>query len=115
MGASHGRPEGKNSVSKYCDYINRAMQQHGEKFSNESLAVQFVPYFNSGERIKIITSYGETLTGTVGVTTGWVPIFLLMRRSGDHGSSITLLDRDVITHIKRGRDYVPVHKVASVA
>lgn len=57
------------------------------------------------------TTYGDEVverTGTVGITTGWHPAFLLMSRSSAMGSSDVLSARDVIVAVKRGRSYVPV-------
>lgn len=88
----------------YAEYIERAKRQHGARFNADGLSRQFVPYFESGDRIKVETC-GETVTGTVGVTTGRAPCFLLMRTSRSIGSSITLSDRDRIVGVKRGRRY----------
>ena len=95
-------------MSKLSDYIARKQREYGTKFSDAGLAKQFAPYFESGERIMIDRSLdGEKpLTGTVGVTGGWVPCFLLMRTSRSTGSSVTLSDRDKVIAVKRGRKYV---------
>lgn len=97
-----------NHGRNYHDFIERKQREYGERFSDAGLSEQFVSYFQSGQRIKVRMSHGEELTGTVGVTTGWVPSFLLMRRSNSHGSIWTLSDRDEIVAVKRGREYVPV-------
>lgn len=92
----------------YEDYLNRKRAEHGERFDPSDLAEQFIPYFISRERIRVEGLADEPLTGTVGVTTGHKPAFLLMRRSSDHGSMWLLSDEHRITAVKRGRDYVAV-------
>ena len=60
------------------------------------ISKKFISYYESGDRIKVKFSYGEIKTGTVGMTTGWKPVFLLMLRSNSIGSSYTLSDKDII-------------------
>lgn len=90
----------------FNDYLARKQRVHGSKFSAAGLAAQFVPYLHSDVRIKVELRGGEIKTGTVGVTTGWRPVFILMRRSSSHGSSIVLSNDDKIIAVKRGRQYV---------
>ena len=94
--------------SKFNDYCARQRAKYGERFSPVGLSFQFRAYFNSGERVRVRFGYGEELTGTIGVTTGWQPVFLLMRTSRSIGSSWTLGDRDQVIARKVGRKYVPV-------
>jgi hypothetical protein len=77
--------------SEFYSYIVRKEREYGEKFDPSDLvaARQFAPYYGNGIRIKVEVS-GEKLTGTVGVTTGWKPVFLLMEKKVDSGSSIVL-------------------------
>lgn len=91
-------------MSKYTDYITRKRAEYGERFDPSDLDPRFIPYFNSGERVRVSTR-GLTLTGTVGVTTGWRPAFLLMRRRTDRGSSWVLGPNDQILAVKRGKRY----------
>lgn len=90
-------------MTKYEEYIARKRKQYGDQFSDASLAPQFVPYFNSGQRIEVVTRYPsgeeERRRGTVGVTTGWVPAFLLMHRSNQVGSSDVLSAKDEIVQV----------------
>lgn len=60
------------------------------------LSTKFIPYYENEQRIKVKFSYGEIKTGTVGMTTGWKPVFILMLRSNSRGSSHQLNDEDVI-------------------
>ena len=83
-------------MSRYEEYILRKKQEYGKKFSTAHLAKKFIPYYNSGERIKVKSHYGEVKSGTVGVTTGWKPVFLLMLTSRSLGSSHLLTNKDKI-------------------
>ena len=77
----------------YREYIAKKQHEYGDKFDPSGLAVKFQHHFESGMRIRIRFSHGEEMTGTVGVTTGWKPSFLLMRTSRSLGSP-WLLGRD---------------------
>jgi hypothetical protein len=94
-------------MSKFATYLTRGQRKYGERFNPSTLAKKFIQYYESGERIKVCTCE-ETLTGTVGVTTGWRPSFLLMRRRSDYGSSWLLGEKDSILAVKRGRKYQSV-------
>lgn len=96
------------TATKFEQYLDRKRREYGERFNDSELAPGFVRYFNTGERIRVRTSYGAVITGTVGVTTGWRPCFLLMPRSDSRGSSETLSVRDAVVAVKRGRGYVAV-------
>lgn len=89
---------------RFADYLHEAERKHGDRFSPGSLAPQFIPYFETTTRLRVRTTYpgGQTWerTGTVGVTTGWVPSFLLMSRSNARGSSDLLRHDDAIVAIK---------------
>ena len=58
-------------------------------------ATKFAPYYENQQRIKVKTSEGIKI-GTVGKTTGWKPVFILMLRSDSTGSSYILSDKDEI-------------------
>ena len=87
-------------MTKYDDLVARKQREHGDKFDTSDLAPQFVPYFNGGERVRVRFSHGEELTGTIGVTTGWKPAFLLMRTSRSTGSPYTLGKDDEVVAVK---------------
>jgi len=80
----------------YADLINRGFARHGSTFSPNGLSTQFIPFYERQARIKVRFSCGTVKTGTVGVTTGWVPCFILMLRKDSIGSSWCLDDRDTI-------------------
>lgn len=95
------------SDTRFDQYVARKRAEHGDKFDDSSLVAKFRPFYHSGQRIRVANG-DYVRTGTVGATSGWKPAFLLMHRSTDHGSSDVLGERDVITHVQRGRAYVPV-------
>jgi hypothetical protein len=103
-------------IRRFSDLVARGTARHGERFDPSELAKEFRHYYETGERIRVVSEYagGGTYvrTGTVGVTTGWRPAFLLIHRSSDHGSSDLLSDRDRVVAVKRGREYVPVRRYA---
>jgi hypothetical protein len=98
-------------------YGNKA-HEHGKPgamnlhvIDRSNLAPQFAGYYQSGDRIKVRTTYpsGETWerTGTVGKTTGWRPAYLLMPRITSTASGDVLDANDVVIAVKRGSTYVP--------
>lgn len=72
---------------------------------------QFRPYFH-GKRVRVESPYGYVRTGTVSVTTGHKPGFLLMHRSNDVGSCDLLSEDDRVTAVqyRRGGPYVEVSR-----
>lgn len=100
-------------MSEFNDYLNHKRSRHGDKFDVSELWEKFRPHFRSGQRIKVRRYYPETYegytrTGTVGVTTGTRPAFLLMHRSDASGSSDVLSEKDEIVAVQRGRKYVTI-------
>lgn len=91
----------------YDEYRARKVAEFGDKFDDSSLAPQFKRFLRTGQRIKVRTRYGETKFGTVGVTTGWKPSFLLMHNSRSIGSSTLLHADDEILGVKIGNEYRP--------
>ena len=78
----------------YSDYLNRAHAKY-EKFSDQDLDPKFIPAYNDRHRIRVKFPDGRVLTGRVGITTGWQPVFLLLKNSRSISSG-DLLTRDVI-------------------
>ena len=76
---------------------------HWVDTSEQDAASQFKPYFH-GPRIKV-TGPSGTRFGTVGMTSGWRPAFLLMHRSTDIGSWDVLGPDDKIVAVKYGSHY----------
>jgi hypothetical protein len=91
----------------FQNYLTRKMNQYGQQFCSHDLAPQFIPYFNSQERIEVEIRYGgkvvEVRRGTVGVTTGWKPVFLLMHRVNETGSTDTLRLEDRVVKVISNR------------
>ena len=73
-------------MNNFTDLVNRRTAQYGDKFDVSDLDKRFIAFYQNGQRIKVETC-GMVMTGTVGVTTGWKPAFLLMRTSRSIGSS----------------------------
>jgi hypothetical protein len=90
-------------MRNYQDWL-REKKNREKDFDDSDLSKQFIPYFESGQRIIVKTSYGETKRGYVGVTTGWKPCFLLMNNTRSMGSSDTLSDKDeIVGAVKKWR------------
>ena len=86
-------------MSRYVETLNRKVREHGDKFSDKGLNPAFVDAFNKGQdyRVRVIMFPGaKPIWGFIGMTTGWVPSFLLMRRRGQHGSSDVIGPNSVI-------------------
>lgn len=82
----------------FAGYCEGKRIQHGAQFDPSDLAEQFIPHKARGEtrRIHVQLSCGEKVWGYVDITTGSKPVFLLMRRRGQRGSSIILRADDRI-------------------
>lgn len=94
-------------LSPFGEYCSRQIERWGLRFNDRGLRPKYVPYFNSGERIRVDVS-GEIVTGTVSATTGYSPQFMLMRNSRSVGSRRLLSESDEILAVQRNGKYVPV-------
>lgn len=84
-------------MDRFNDLCTARKKQYGDKFSTKDLSAQFVHAFNMGNTYRIQVDFGYAKTwGYVGITTGWVPCFMLMRRRGQHDSSQLLKATDKI-------------------
>ena len=83
-------------MKSYQEFITRKQREHGEKFDPSDLNPAFIPFYESGKRITVEFFYDETRRGTIGVTTGWKPCFLLMLRRDSRGSSHTIGKNDKV-------------------
>lgn len=93
-----------NDILAYEEMIARRTSYNiGDRpFDASNLDQRFVQFYNNGERIKVqYTHCDETFTGTVGVTTGWKPVFILIHSSRSMGSSIILNENFKIIGTKR--------------
>ena len=93
------------------EILKKKKEQFGSKASVKDLAEQFAEYWESGERIKVKFSYGETKTGTVGITTGRSPVFILMLTKRSVGSSWTLSKEDKIVGIGEAKEHYKYNKI----
>ena len=93
--------------TKFDGFCDKKRRLYGDKFDASELDARFVEFFNSGERIRVwVDIFDKAMSGTVGVTCGWRPRFLLMRRRTDRGSSITLGPKDKILGFKGQGEYI---------
>jgi len=93
-------------MTKYEDLVNNGQVQFGTNFDSSDLAPQFVNAYNSGDRVEVhfVSKDGEvyeTKRGTIGATTGWKPVFLLMLTKRSTGSMYTLNSRDKLGKVIR--------------
>ena len=72
-----------------------ARKKRYSNFSDINLNKEFIPYFESQERIIVDFGY-EKKRGTIGITTGWRPCFLLMLTKRSIGSSYTIGKKDKV-------------------
>lgn len=85
-------------MRSFSEYLNEKKMQYGDKFDSSELDKRFIPYFENGQRIEVETM-GMRKRGTIGITTGWRPAFLLMLTKRSLGSSYTLGKDDKIVNI----------------
>ncbi len=85
-------------MTKYEAFIQKQKAKYPNKFSDEKLNPAFVTAFNNGDTFRVLADLGyeKPIWGYIGVTTGWQPVFLLMRRRGSLGSSETISCEDKI-------------------
>jgi len=95
------------------DYKEGKAREYGEKFDSSELDKQFISYFESGERIKVKFSCGDLKTGTVGITTGWKPVFILMLTKRSIGSSWTLSKKDKIIAVGKSKKIYSYKKTSN--
>ena len=69
-----------------------------------ALAPAFARYHESGERIRVRFADGREATGTIGKSTGWRPVYLLMPRVDSIASSDTLGAGDRVVAVRRDPD-----------
>ena len=82
-------------MNNFKQYLNRKKIEYGDKFDPSTLSEQFIPYYENGKRIEVEFTYGEEKElkrGTIGITTGWRPVFMLMLKSNSRSSSHLLDD-----------------------
>lgn len=71
----------------FQQFLERKQREWGVKFDPKGLNPDFVPYYENQKRIEVDFGDGEIKRGRIGITTGFIPVFLLLltRRSvGSH-------------------------------
>lgn len=87
-------------MRNYEEFIARKARQFGARFDPSELDPRFIPHYEAGQRIKIVTPLGEELAGCIGVGTSWRPSFILIRRFTDRGPSYPLSPDDRIVAVR---------------
>jgi len=116
--AAESASEPVQAMAEFCDYFLyapysthfRAMV--GQKllrepnFSTACMARKFVPYYKSFGSVYLKVEYEypsgrkDYNTGMVAMTTGWRPVFILLRSTRSRGSSVVLSDNYKIVGIR---------------
>ncbi len=81
-------------MNNYEDFMIRKIHEYGSKFDSSNLNLDFMKYYENNKRIKVKID-GKIVNGFVGVTTGWRPVFILMRTKRSIGSSY-IIGKDTI-------------------
>jgi len=85
----------------FKQYLADKEREYGSMFDPSQLVTTFVPHFESGQRIIVVTEWddgqkSDERRGYVGITTGWRPAFLLVNNTRSMGSSDVLGPNDRI-------------------
>lgn len=94
-------------MRNFQDYLVKKHTQFPQQFDQSGLSKQFVKYYENEQKVMVNTT-GMILSGTIGITTGWKPCFLLMRTARSTGSTWTLSDKDEILAVKHGKEYISI-------
>lgn len=83
------------NMTPYDKKVHERKIKYGKAFNDINIHKGLIQYFNSGDRIEVakVAPKGmpvELLRGTIGITTGWQPVFLLIKRRDSIGSDILL-------------------------
>jgi hypothetical protein len=115
------RREGKfepDEMASFCDAYLWAPRQYARlrksaanglkrdaRYTTAQLAASFAQYFEQRNiRIKIERPGGVTEYGRVSISTGWSPVFLLMKSVRTNSSSVVLDDDDRVVGIRDQRE-----------
>ena len=81
-------------------------RSQGHELDESRLAPRFEAHFTgcrAGPRIEVRTTYDDGTVwirrGSVSISQGWQPVFLLMSQANSHGSSDVLKETDEITAV----------------
>jgi hypothetical protein len=88
--------------------------RHRERWDPSGLLAvdrSIIDAYESGLRVRVRRVYGDgevfERTGTIGITTGWRPAFLLMHRATQNGSWDVIGPGDFVSAVRCGRTYRP--------
>lgn len=85
-------------MQEFDAWVKRARARWGDDLDLSYLPDKWRPYLN-GPRIEVALDGEDVTRGRVGITTGWRPVFLLVRRRSDRGSSIILVESDELLRV----------------
>jgi hypothetical protein len=77
----------ENAPKRYADVVDRGAAKYGERFDESGLIKEFRRYYESGRQVQVRFAGGPTLTGTIGISAGAAPTFMLMPLSGSAWSA----------------------------
>ena len=86
-------------MRSYADYLDRKRHEYGKRFSANALNPDFIPFYENGRRIEVRFSCGTIKRGRIGVTTGWVPCFILLLTRRSLGSCWTIGQDDKVLRV----------------
>ncbi len=78
------------TIEGWKQYMENKRRIFGAKFT-EPKNPELIRYLHTEQRVEI-EDRGQKLRGFIGITTGWVPAFLLLRTKRSTGSSYILSD-----------------------
>lgn len=95
-------------MNPFKEYLERkkSVKEYGDEFDSSDLDRRFAGYYGTKTRLKIkvyshIKDYSHIMYGTVGVSSGWKPVFILLASSRAQGSSAVLNSNCEILGVKR--------------
>ena len=81
-------------MKNYAETIQNKIHYFDSQFDGADLNPDFIPYYENQKRIEVNFAYGETKRGTISMTTGWKPVFLLMLTKRSRSSSYVIHKND---------------------
>jgi hypothetical protein len=77
-------------MTEYESMLCNRKRQYGDKFDPSELDPRFSNLLHTNKRTSVRFDPETIKTGTVGITTGWKPVFLLMLTKRSRGSEYIL-------------------------
>jgi hypothetical protein len=102
-------------MQSFNDYLARKKKEFGDKFDSSDLNRDFIRAFETGDRVMVSfrDKNGNEIdrkNGIIRVTSGWKPVFLLMKTSRSIGSSDTIGKNDIIVKTIRRESVESPHQ-----